>query len=305
MRLVLIAIMSIMVVGIVLFVVFNEPVPSKPDIEVARIDITRQPQPVLPNDPAADHILDFFPDPKDIVPTQPSEEVIQPILERPTPSNKPKYSREEYDLNRLLAMISDWVYTNFSQVGDNKFGQIHKTREKEYVDIHEGKKLENEIQIARLTEDAVTLALGEAQFNLRLAQKPEFFDELKDKWRPLTPEEQQQAYEYYMRRYGDKFKTASQGYKHPAGLPLPKPVSQQQQQEGMQEYMKMYGNRFAKEAETYKQPFPGTEKQRENFKKYWERYHPGLPAPDFDKTFASQAQLGPANRVQTENSEQD
>ncbi|MEW6234167.1 MAG: hypothetical protein AB1656_02155 [Candidatus Omnitrophota bacterium] len=300
MRMIVIALTCVLIVGIVLFVVLTAPAPTKPAIRVARIDVSNQPQPIAPSDPAAEHILEFFPDPTEMMasPALPTIEELTADTPPAAGTPGPRASSEEIDRNRLLALIEDWVYVDFSQVGPTKIGRIHQTRKKEYVEIYEGKTLDNGIQVVLLTDDAATLKLGEAAFRLRLALKPAFFDEIKDNWRPITREEQQQAYEYYERIYGDKFREYSKGYKPPAGMPLPRPVSADEREKGRQQYMEMYGNQFMKEAKQFPVAFPGTQEQRENYEKYWQKFHPGLPMPDFDQMKGMDEQLGPGNRIQ-------
>jgi len=298
---IVIALTCVLIVGIVLFVVLMAPAPSKPAISVSRIELSNQPPPIASSDPAAEHILEFFPNPSEmaLTPIIPAIEEKQaetaPLFGTPSP----KISNEEIDRNRLLALIEDWVYVDYSQVGPTKIGRIHQTRKKEYLEIYEGKTLDNGIQVAQLTDDAATLKLGEATFRLRLALKPAFFDEIKDNWRPITREEQQQAYEYYERIYGDKFREYSKGYKPPSGMPMPRPISADDQEKGRRQYMEMYGNQFMKEAKQFPVAFPGTEEQRQNYEKYWQKFHPGLPMPDFSQMKGMDEQLGPGNRIQS------
>ncbi len=296
MRILLVVMTCLIVAGIVMFVILTEPVPQEKQLSVSRIDITRVSPPILSHDPAEDQVLEFFPDPTTMVPEQVGEATEE---EETEPQEKrAQMPRKELDMNRLLALIDDWVYVNFSQVMDTKVGRIQEVREKEFFEVHEGKTLDNGIHVELLTDESVTLTLGEASFKLPLAQKPEFFDELREKWRPLTPDEQQAAWEYYMNRYGKKFQAHSRNYEPPSGLPMPKPVSPEEREEGRQQYMELYGNRFAEESESFKPSYPGTEEQHENFEKYWRKHHPGLPMPEFEQFQDQSSQLGPGNRIQ-------
>jgi len=197
----------------------------------------------------------------------------------------------------LMAMIDDWVYVSFTGFGEKKMGRIKKSREGSVFDVTEGEELENGIIIQSLTNEQATLRLGEALFHLRLAQEPDFFAEVRDNPRPLTPAEQKQAYEYYMKRYGDKFKEYSKQYQPPPGMQMPKPVTDEQMKKGLEEYQKRYGQKFQKEAEKYNNKYPMPQQQLENYKKYWQRFHPDKEMPDFESLTKMQ-QVGPASRIQ-------
>jgi len=289
----------VLVIGIVVFAVLQAPQPKKVEIAVNRIDPARQPLPVLQSDPAAEHVLDLFPEGVEPTPgagvashpgeASGAEAATQPARVIPD---------IERDINRLMALIEDWVYVEFSQIGDsNKTGTIHKTRDNTFFNVFEGQTLENGIQVNQLTGDAVILRLGEATFPLRLALVPKFFDEVKENPRPLTPAEQEEAYNYYMRRWGDKFEKFSENYKPPYGTQMPQQVTQQDQEQGLKEYQERFGNQFMKETQQYNQGYPQTQEQRDAYKRYWEKFHPGKPMPDFDQLFTPQPQVGPGARI--------
>ncbi|MGC9326160.1 MAG: hypothetical protein ACP5I1_00870 [Candidatus Hinthialibacter sp.] len=292
------------VVGIVLFAMMQAPAPQKTEISVSRIDAVKRPLPVLQNEPAADSILDSFPLPTEPPAASSSEEsaaappdVVQPV----NPASPQQSLKDRSNLNRLLALIDDWIYEDFSQIGSQKTGTIRKTREKELLGVFEGKELENGIKVARLTDDACTLSLGDESFTLRRVEEPAFFQEVKQKMRPLTVEEQEKAYEYYMRRYGDKFKAYSAMYEPPFGTQNPKRVTAEQKQRAMEDYFKRYGSQFQKEAQQSPVKFPYTEQQKENYIKYWQTFFPDRPMPSFEDLFTDQSrQVGPGARIQTE-----
>ncbi|MBN2328899.1 MAG: hypothetical protein JXR73_17300 [Candidatus Omnitrophica bacterium] len=292
------------VVGVVLFAMMQAPTPQKSDISVSRIDAVKRPLPVLQNEPATDAILDSFPLPTEQPAAPPSEEnaaaaptAVQPV----NPASPQQSPNDRSNLNRLLALIDDWIYEDFSQIGSQKTGTIRKTREKELLGVFEGKELENGIKVVQLTDDSCKLSLGDESFTLRRVEEPAFFQEVKQQMRPLTVEEQEKAYEYYMRRYGDKFKAYSAMYEPPYGAQNPKRVTPEEKQRGLQEYFKRYGSQFQKEAKQNTTTFPYTEQQKENYIKYWQTFFPDRPMPAFEELFTDQnGQTAPGSRVQTE-----
>jgi len=147
------------------------------------------------------------------------------------------------------------------------------------------------------------LNLGEAVFHLRMAKIPPFFDEVQKTYRPLTPDEQAQAYDYYMARFGEKFKEQSKNYKPPYGTQMPRKVTPAERQKGLEDYMKAYGNQFQQNPNnpgmSGQNSFPYSNQQREAYQKYWESHHAGQPMPDFDKIFGVGSQVGPGNRIQS------
>jgi len=117
--------------------------------------------------------------------------------------------------------------------------------------------------------------------------------------RPLTVEEQEKAYEYYMRRYGDKFKAYSAMYEPPYGTQNPKRVTPEEKQRGLQDYFDRYGKQFQQEAQQNPVQFPYTE-QKENYIKYWQTFFPDRPMPSFDEVFNKNNPSAPGSRVETE-----
>ena len=100
------------------------------------------------------------------------------------------------------------------------------------------------------------MKLGEETFTLRRVEEPSFFGEVKQQMRPLTVEEQEKAYEYYMRRYGDKFKAYSASYEPPYGTQNPKRVTPEEKKKGLQDYLERYGKQFQSEAAQNPGNFP-------------------------------------------------
>ena len=299
MRAVLIFATCLIVAAVVVGVVLFAPAPMEEQIVVSRIELERPPQPVLQSDPGARHILDFFPELPDPAPQADSPSVESQSPQPQTSSSGTSQFSKEMDRNRLLSLIEDWVYVNYTQVGSTKLGQIHRTREKKMFDIFEGTKFDNGIVVAALNNDAVTLQLGEATYDMRLAIEPSFYADLKDKTRPITPEEQKEAFEYYMRRFGDKFKANSKGYTPPAGMKNPTRSTKESREQGLKEYMERYGDQFRKETKQYPVQFNYPAQQKELYQKYWEKFHSGLPMPDFDQVLGGQNQLGPGARTQS------
>ncbi|MGI6456747.1 MAG: hypothetical protein ACOX5R_14160 [bacterium] len=302
MRAFLIIFSCAIVVGITVFVVMNAPNPNeRPSIQVARVELDRQPDPILQSDPIADRILDFFPEPTTPLPLS-APDTSAPVTEevaQEEPLAKKPVSSMDADLDRLMAIIHDWDYVGFNQMGtDKKMGRIHRVRENEFMDIFEGQVFESGVEVQQLSREAATLRLREAVFNLPLAQKPEFFEEVAANPRPLTPEEQKQAYEYYRARFGEKFKTYNRNYKPPEGLKMPQPITPEQFEQGMQEYQRRYGTQFAAEQRQFAQPIPQLEEQKQNFERYWKQFHPNKPMPDFNSTILPGNQPGTGVQMQ-------
>ncbi len=304
MRIFLLLFTCLFVIGIVLFAMMQASQPKKPEIVVTRLDEAPRPLPVLQSDPAAEHILEFFPEPDTFIQSpSPNENENKSGKNNSALGNATTQKKQlKPDITRLLSLINDWVYVDYSQIGASKKGNIRKTRDNELLIVFEGKELDYGIKVAQLSDEACTLELRDEKFTLRRAEEPNFFQEVHQKMRPLTKDEQDRAYEYYMRRYGDKFKKYSEMYKPPFGTPMPKRVSSQQKQQGLQDYMNRYGNKFVKEGEQYQGsgPFPYTEQQKENYKKYWQTFFPDRPMPNFDKAFSKENQVGQGARVEPE-----
>ena len=180
-------------------------------------------------------------------------------------------------------------------------GTIRKTRENEILVVYEGKELDNGIKVAQLTVEACTLKLGHDILTLRRGEGPSLFQEVEQQMRPLTVEEQEKAYEYYMRRYGDKFKAYSAMYEPPYGTQNPRRVTEEEKQKGMQEYFDRYGKQFQKEAQQspMQSSFPYNEQQKENYIKYWQTFFPDRPMPAFDDVFKNNTTV-PGSRTQTD-----
>ncbi len=300
MRSLLIVFTCVLLVVLIVFVVVNVPTQSKKEIAVKPIDIERQPKPVVEADPAAKHILDFFPKETQPLPVQvPPDitEVPQPVPTEEPAASQPK-DRKELDKHNLLAYVHDWVYETYSQVGTTKLGHIRDTRQNVLIKVFVGKQFDNGIEVTQLTAEHVLLKLGESTFRLRRAEVPDFFEDIKKNPRALTPEEQAQAYEYYMIRWGDKFKELSKGYQPPVGMQNPRPITEEEKEKGREEYLKRYGQKFEHHGKNYKVPEMNPEKQQELYQRYWEKYHPNRKMPDFSGMMQSQIHTGPGARVQ-------
>ena len=290
----------IIVVVVVVSVVIFAPEPSRKDLVISRIDINRQSHPVLQSDPGADHILEFFPEPTEF--PSPSHS-FQSDDNEPTTQPAPSQEEEdqvisaELDRNSLLSLIMDWNYVDFMMVGSTKSGTIHQQRLNNYLSVFEGMTLENGILVSRLSSEVALLKYGEAEFPLQRAVEPEFFKNVKETLRPLTPKEQEEAWEYYMKRYGRKFQEYSKGYKPPHGMKNPRPVSQEEQAKGLKEYWARYGQQFRNENQKNKPEFPYGEKQKELFEKYWALHHPGKPMPDFEQLYGNRKAQPPWSRI--------
>ncbi len=301
----------LLIIGFLLFaVVFSVviflPHSDKTNVIVNRIDFNRQPQPVVQSDPGGDYILEFFPEP---TPEQNDPSLTEALQDaEPSPKNSQSGTvaetaldsaqvQKELDKNRIISLIHDWVYTDFMEVGRVKQGTIKKTRENLSFTVYEGEQLDNGIEIESLTNDAVLLALGEAKFPLRRAKQPKFYEEVKRTMRPLTPEEQEQAYDYYMRVYGDKFKEMSKNYKPPHGMPTPGRVSKEQQVKALEEYWSRYGKQFSKESANYKPEFHYPKNMRDAYEKYWNQFGNGQEKPQFEDIFEKPGNTGPDARL--------
>lgn len=304
MRVFVFLIIGFLILAVVFTAVIFIPDTQQQSVQISKIDLNRQPQPVVKSDPGGDYILEFFPEPS--AENQDSS-LSDALIDAPPSAQKAIYQPDqninstdvqmELDKNRMLALIDDWVYTDYIEVGQTKQGTIKRSRENISFSIYEGEDLNNGIKIATLTSDVALLQLGEATFNLRRARQPSFFSDVKREIRPLTPEEQEQAYEYYMRVYGDKFKEMSRNYKPPNGMPKPRQVSQEEQQKALDTYMKQYGSQFKQESANYKPQFYYNQDMRKAYDKYWQQFHGGENKPSFDDAFANQAASGPDARL--------
>ena len=315
MRVLVILLTCLVVMAVIIAVVIYEPVSTTTNVVVPRITLAYPSNPVIQQEPDSGKLLDFFPDLATLKQKQQAVAGLKPasqeIQSQPPPKNKPvsgeALNAESEDRARLLSLIDDWVYENFSQVGALKQGRINKTRENKIVTVYEGEVLETGIKVDTLNSEAATLKLGSSIYNLPLAVQPEFFKEIRDSTspRPLTPEEQTKALDYYMKRYGHKFKALSEGYQPPPGMVMPQQITPEMQEKSRKEYMEKFGKKFNQESSQNKPAFPYPQQQKENFQKYWEKYHPGKPMPNFDSADSLKNQFGPANRVQPEQKSSD
>ncbi|MDX9754852.1 MAG: hypothetical protein RBU29_12890 [bacterium] len=304
MRAILIAFTCFLVIGIILVVVTNDPVSTKVEVVAPKVVLSHMSVPIMKYDGDPERVLEFFPALQ--VPDAPAEAATQEIepgtsmVAQPAQSES-GFSSQGEDRARLLALIDDWVYVNFSQVGQTKQGRINQTKKNQVLTVYEGDQLESGIQVTLLTNAAATLRLGEAVYNLPLAVEPEFFKELRstNNPRPLTPDEQKQALEFYMNRWGHKFKAMSEGYQPPPGMMMPQQMTPEQNQKGLEEYRKRYGQLNPHSPNDVKVPYPYPAQQRENFENYWKRFHPGEPMPDFEQLESYRNQFGPGNRIQS------
>lgn len=181
----------------------------------------------------------------------------------------------------LLSLLADWIYTDYTQVASTKRGRLEHLKTKEQREIWEGIELENDVVVASLSSEAAVIQLADATFSLRIVRRPAFFDELMKKPRPLTPEEQQEALDYYMRVHGDRMRELSKHYKPLPGVTLPSsPPTREEIQKSRERYMQMYGQRFKQEESLSPTVMP-SQQQRQNFERYWKTYRPGEPMPPF------------------------
>lgn len=306
-------ILGFLIFAVVFTIVIFMPQSNVQNISVTKIDLNRQPQPVVQSDPGGNYILEFFPEPSDMIKQPlaqaepvPSEAGVQAELQTETTAQPNTTDvQKEIDKNRMMALIHDWVYTDFIEVGQNKQGTINKSRDNLSFSVYEGEELENGINVAELTNDSALLALGEATFYLRRAAPPDFYEEVKRTMRPLTPDEQTRAYDYYMRVYGDKFKEMSKNYTPPNGMPMPRQVTTEEQKQALDHYWKQYGQNFKQESANFKPQLYYNQNQREAYEKYWKEFGNGEPKPNFDEIFAQpntsspDSRLVPAEQLQT------
>ena len=295
MRIVFVAVFSMVFVGVLVFTLFETPQPQAPSIQSPRVDLEVVARPGVQSQADDQKILEFFPDPSESqvmlnivenTPAEPARDVSKPATE----------SNESLDRNRLLAFVDDWTYVQFSQVGQKKTGRIHQTRQDTFIDVTEGQEFDNGITVTNLDKERLTLKFGEAVYHLRLAIKPDFFEELREKPRPLTQDEQKKAYEYYMKRFGDKFKAFSRNYNPPMGGAMPQRITPEQRQEALQQYRERYGRQFQQQNQGNPPSTSYTENQAENFRAYWMKHHPNKPMPNFED-INKMREAGPASRM--------
>lgn len=233
--------------------------------------------------PARDAFMEYFP--QIGTPTRGPTASPTPGFHAAGPTATPTLGREISEdqpaKNVLLTVLWDWNYTDYTQIGTTKRGRLEHVRTKEQRQIWEGLELEHDVIVASLSPEAAIMQLEDATFPLRIVRKPAFFDELMKKPRPLTPEEQREALDYYMRLHGDRMRELSKYYKPLPGLNLPSsPPTQEQVQKNKERYMQMYGQRFKQEQSlraTSRRSSP--EQQRQSFERYWKTFRPGEPMP--------------------------
>lgn len=304
MRVFVFLIIGFLIMAVVFTAVIFIPDSQQQSVNISKIDLNRQPQPVVKSDPGGDYILEFFPEPSaEIQDTSITDALIdvQPTTEnavfQPGSQSNSSNVQLELDKNRMLALIHDWIYTDYIEVGQTKQGTINKSRENVSFSIFEGDELNNGIVISSLNNNMAVLQLGESTFNLRRARPPSFYEDVKKTMRPLTPEEQEQAYDYYMRVYGDKFKEMNKDYKPPNGMPAPRRVSQEEQKKGLETYWEQYGKNFKQESANFKPQFYYNQDMREAYEKYWMQFGNGQEKPSFDEVFSNQNSSGPGSRL--------
>ena len=296
MRIVLVLFSCVLVAAVVAITVFKPSAPVTSTVEAPRIALADQPRPLAPSGRSGDAILELFPELTDAAVIIQDDLLAPPVTTAAEPYVPP--SDEINDKARLLSLVNDWIYVNFSQLGQKKNGTIQKTRTSEYFVVFEGQTLETGVTVHQVTEDQVTLHLGEAAFALRLAKKPDFFDDVRSNPRALTREEQVEAYEYYLKRFGDKFKALSENYEPLPGYQMPTRITAEQQQKAMQDYQEKFGRRFEREQMMYGKTTNNSslDEQKLNFRKYWQQFHPTEPMPNYE-TYLQANDVGPANRV--------
>ena len=118
MRALLLLFTCFIVVGIVLFAMLQAPTSRKPALSVARLESVQRPLPVLESDPAPDRILESFPDPKDFLAEAPNPQDAASVenVQKPVRDRTQATGAKKMDLNRLLALIDDWIYNRFFPV---------------------------------------------------------------------------------------------------------------------------------------------------------------------------------------------
>lgn len=295
MRIVLVIFSCVLVASVIAITVMQPTTAVKPAVNVLRIALNDQPRPLAPNERSNGSVLDLFPEMKDAAVIL-QDDLIAPPQTTVDHAYVPP-SDEINDKARLLSLVNDWVYVNYSQLGQKKNGTIQKTRSSEYFVVFEGQTLENGVTVFQVSEEQVALHLGEAAFALRLAKKPDFFDEIRKNPRALTREEQVEAYEYYLKRFGDKFKAVSENYEPLPGYQMPTRITAEQQKQAMEDYQKRFGRQFKREQMMYGKTVPSSnlDEQKQNFRKYWDQFHPSEPMPDYE-TYLQANDLGPASR---------
>ncbi|MFH1741756.1 MAG: hypothetical protein ABIH23_22350, partial [bacterium] len=168
-------------------------------------------------------------------------------------------------------------------IASKKSGMLENFKTNDRRAIWEGMKMEHDVLVASLSEQSAVMQLDDATFELRLVKRPSFFDRLAERRGPLTPQEQQEGLEYYMKVYGDKMRELSKNYKPLPGVNLPtSPPSQEEMEKRKQQYMEMYGQQFKREQALSPKDAPSSEEQeRRNFEQYWKTYFPDKPMPTF------------------------
>jgi len=230
-----------------------------------------------------DAFIEYFPTPEATAPEDVS--ATTPETPEPEPAASPtpltEAMSDDTAMNVLLAVLADWIYTDYTQIASKKIGRLEHIRSKEKREIWEGKSLEREVIVTSLSPEVAVMELGDVTFPLRIVRRPSFFDDPEKRWKPRTPEEQREGLEYYMRVYGDKMRAIAKNYKPLPGVEVPKrPPTEEETQKSKERYMQMYGNKFQQQqALQTRNLLTKPEIQRRNFENYWRIYHPDKPMP--------------------------
>ncbi len=270
--------------AIVIVVVLSSLPPRRVPYRLASVPTPGLAVPLSTPTPEADAFVEYFPQ----TATPPSEEIAvpqeeeTPVQPESTPTPVKEALSEDTAMNTLLAVLADWIYTDYTQIASKKMGRLEHIRNKEKREISEGTQLERGVEVASLSPEKAVMQLADATFPLRIVRRPSFFDDPEKRWGPRTPEEQREGLEYYMRVYGDKMRAIAKNYKPLPGVEVPKsPPTKEEIQESKERYMQMYGDRFQQQQALQQGlQLSRPEIQRRNFERYWRTYHPDKPIPN-------------------------
>ncbi|MFH1742104.1 MAG: hypothetical protein ABIH23_24135, partial [bacterium] len=192
--------------GLVGFVLLSGVRPHGPAYRLAALPTPELIAPVRTPAPDTSTFLECFPDIGMPTVQQVAEQLPTPEPVSETPAAEPtppqEVSMEKSARSVLISLLLDWHYVNYTLIASKKSGMLENFKTNDRRAIWEGMKMERDVLVASLSEQSAVMQLDDATFELRLVERPSFFDRLAEKRGPLTPEEQQEGLEYYMKVYG-------------------------------------------------------------------------------------------------------
>ncbi len=273
-----VAMVAMAIGGIVMW----RPPETKP-LRTAMVPPVAVPTPKLPTEPWRETFRDL-----DRLPPPPKSEpdaIARPPVDLPEVSPDISTSViQEVTSNPELALaqrVLGLAYIQYAQLGTTKRGRMENGRGDIYS-VFEGYALPGGVVVRKLGPRAAVVQLNEATRTLKKINRPGMFDDLDiRRGRPLTPEEQALARNYYNDRFGDVMRDLSKNYKPPNGGQMPHPRTPEETAELKKKYMEDFGNRMSEEQKRAAPLYQKRDLALEHKHKveYWKRFFPDKPLP--------------------------